>query len=179
MAKRLNNRLYTVEKLGKVNGKWQYIRSQDGTLFSGPHRTKIKDEDLPPWYIFGRYYKLFGYMSVKGITDMRYIPNKVFNHFLKDDCLLISYGGVISEVEGGGNKLLLDRYSGYDEIIWGNEIISILKGARKFSNYDISPFIEQIRDKRDWLVTRYPEEFGPGRWKGDVDALFAENEDVN
>ena len=83
MRNRFKNTLYTVEDLKYLNGRWQYVRSEDGTLFSGPYRTKIKPEDLPEWYVCGRYYKRFGYMSTKGIADLLYIPCRFSNHYLK------------------------------------------------------------------------------------------------
>ena len=59
--------VYSIEKIAKVNNQIQYIKSDDGTLFSGWHKTKIKLSDLPDWYIFGKYYNCHGYMSTKGI----------------------------------------------------------------------------------------------------------------
>ena len=59
MRNRFKNTLYTVEDLKYLNGRWQYVRSEDGALFSGPYRTKIKPEDLLEWYVYGRYYKRF------------------------------------------------------------------------------------------------------------------------
>ena len=91
MGNRFKNTLYTIEDIKFIDGQHSYVRNDDGTLFSGPYRTKIKPEDLPEWYMYGRYYKRFGYMSTKGITDMVYIPSRYSNHYLKDDCLLISY----------------------------------------------------------------------------------------
>lgn len=58
---------------------------------------------------------------------MRYIPNLWINHFLKDDCLLISYGGKIEEHPDSTD---FEKYSGVDERVWGNEILHVLKGAR-------------------------------------------------
>lgn len=171
MKKKLRNNLYTTQKLSRVNGQLKYITNEDGTLFSGPYKTKIMPEDLPEWYIYGRYYKRFGYLSTKGITDMLYLPNMHFNHFLKDDCLLIAYGGEIKEIPGE-SLALIGRYAGYDEYVCGTEIIEILKGARKYSGYDISSFIEKIKEKKSWLIEKFPEEFGPDRWECDVDKLF-------
>ena len=68
----------------------------------------------------------------------------------------------------------MERYKGWDEIIWGNEIITILKGAKKYSGYDISSLIAQLKQKKDWLQATYPDEFGPGKWDIDVDKLFEE-----
>lgn len=177
MSKRFRNRLYLIQRIGRKGNHLAYIENDDGTLFSGNQKTKIKPEDLPKWYIYGRYYKCFGYLSAKGITDMVYIPNKIFNHFLKDDCLLIAYGGKITEKNDGEYHSRLDLHEGFDERVWGSEIVSMLKGARKYSEYDITPFIEQIRDKWNWVTTTYPNEFGPARWNCDVDALFEDTVD--
>lgn len=173
MRNRFKNTLYTIEDLKFLNRRWQYVRNEDGTLFSGPYRTKIKPEDLPVWYVYGRYYKRFGYMSTKGITDLLYIPNRFSKHYLKDDCLLISYGGKIREAvipEGG---TISERYAGWDERVWGSEIVTILKGARTYSDYDIEPFIEKLKWKKEWLQKEYPDEFGPDRWNIDVDQMFS------
>lgn len=134
----------------------------------------IKEEDLPEWYVFGRYYKLWGFLSTKGITDLQYIPNLWINHFLhflKDDCLLISYGGKIEEHPDSTD---FEKYSGVDERVWGNEILHVLKGARIFSEYDIAPIIEQIREKQHILIENYPDEFGPHKWSFDLDEWMAE-----
>ena len=173
MRNRFKQRLYTVEDIKMVAGHLRYCKNDDGTLFSGHYKTKITPEELPEWYLYGRYYKRWGYLSAKGITDMVYIPNLVFNHFLKDDCLLVAYGGKIVEDKPDARSRL-ERYSGHDERIWGNEIITILCGARKYSGIDIQPFIEQIRKKKEWLQEAYPQEFGTDVWHCDVDLLFVD-----
>lgn len=174
MSNRFKNTLYTLEDYKLVDGHIRCVTNDDGTLFSGRYRTKIKPEDLPEWYLYGRYYKRFGYMSAKGITDMVYIPNLTFNHFLKDDCLLIAYGGKIVE-DKPEERSRLNRYSGYDRRIWGSEIITMLIGARKYSGFDLKPFIEEIRKKKEWLQQAHPHEFAPERWDIDVDLLFYEH----
>jgi hypothetical protein len=141
-------------------------------LFSGHHRTKILATDLPDWYIFGRYYKCWGYLSTKGITDLLYIPNKFSNHFLKDDFLYIAYSGKIKESESLSSVFLHSKCSGFDEIVWGKEIIRILKGALIYSNYDISDIVQQLKEKKEWLIKTYPEEFGQDKWDFDVDIYF-------
>ena len=144
-------------------------------MFSGHHRTKIKPEDLPEWYLFGRYYKRFGYMSTKGISDMVYIPSRFSNHYLKDDCLLIAYGGSITELSDS-NLSPYERYQGWNERVWGNEIITILRGARKYSGFDIQPFIEKLKWKKEYMQTEFPDPFSPEHWnKIDVDTLFSED----
>ena len=173
MRDRFKNPLYTVGIRVIKDHHLQYIESDDGTLFSGHRRTKILAQDLPEWYIYGRYYKCWGYMSTKGITDLLYVPNKFVNHFLKDDRLYISYGGKITEIVSPEDGSCYDRYTGYDETVWGPEIINILQGARLYSDYDISGIIRQIKEKKDWLIHEYPDEFGPERWSFDVDRRFA------
>ena len=174
VAIRLKNTLYTIEDIKLVDGQLCCVSNEDGTLFSGRYRTKIKPTDLPPWYLYGRYYNRWGYMSAKGITDMVYIPNKSRNHFLKDDCLLISYSGSILE-KPGGKGCVHEDYEGWDQCVWGSEIITILRGARKYSSYDIEPFVEKIRGKKEYMNEMFPDHFDPDRWnKIDVDALFSE-----
>ena len=168
---RFKSNLYTVERRVWRNHKLCWIQNDDFTLFSGHHKTKIKEEDLPEWYVFGRYYKLWGFLSTKGITDLRYIPNLWINHFLKDDCLLISYSGKIEEHP---DSIGFEKYSGADERVWGNEILHVLKGARMFSQYDIAPIMEQIREKQHILIENYPDEFGPHKWSFDLDEWMAE-----
>ena len=167
---RFKSNLYTVERRVWKNHELHLIRNEDFTLFSGHHKTKIVEEDLPEWYVFGRYYKMWGFLSTKVITDLRYIPNLWINHFLRDDCLLISYGGKIEEHP---DSIDFDKYSGVDERVWGNEILDVLKGAEKFSGYDIAPIVEQIREKKRILIENHPDEFGPHRWNFDIDKWMA------
>ena len=58
--------------------------------------------------------------------------------------------------------------------MWGNEILDVLKGARMFSEYDIVPIMEQIREKQHILIKNYPDEFGPLKWSFDLDEWMAE-----
>jgi len=174
---RFKNHLYTKEILVFKNNNWRYVENADGTLFSGHHRTKILAENLPAWYIYGRYYKCWGYLSAKGITDLLYIPNKFTNHFLKDDCLLLSYGGKITENAALEYRSSFEKYTGFDERVWGNEIIAILKGARLYSGCDISGIIQQLKEKKDWLIRTYPKEFGPDKWGFDIDRCFAADDE--
>lgn len=173
MRDRFKNPLYTREIKVYRDHHFRYVESDDGTLYSGHNRTKILAQDLPEWYLFGRYYKCWGYMSTKGVTDLLYVPNKCFNHFLKDDGLYISYGGKITETVPPEDGSYYDRYTGYDEVVWGAEIVDILQGARLYSGYDISGMIQQIKEKKEWLIHKYPDEFGPEHWNFDVDKQFA------
>ena len=176
MATRFKNTLYTIEEIKRVDGHLRYVASEDGTLFSGPYKTKIRPEDLPEWYLYGRYYKRFGYMSAKGITDLRYIPSRFSNHYLKDDCLLISYGGTITEITDP-NRSRYEKYEGWDERVWGNEIVTILRGARKYSGYDITPLIEQLKRKKEYMLAKFADDTSLERWKKiNVDKLFEDDD---
>ena len=157
--KRFRKHLYSVQKLSFVNRQFQYREARDGYLFSDMiYPTKLKPEDLPEWFVYGRYYKRWGYLSAKGVTDLKYIPNLWINHFLKDDFLLISYSGPIRRI--AGSAPVLETYTGFDVRICGNEILSFLKAARRFSGFDISEIARQIQEKADLLPQRHPDEFG-------------------
>lgn len=171
MYKRFKSNLYTVVRYVWKKDGIHRLCNEDYTLFSGCHKTKIVEEDLPESYVFGRFYKQWGFFSTGGITDMLYIPNLWVNHFLKDDCLLVSYG---SKIESNPDTNSFEKYIGFDERVWGNEILDVLKGAQKFSGYDISFIVNQIREKKRVLVETYPDEFGPHQWNFDVDAWLNE-----
>ena len=179
MADRFKRTLYMLTRFKIIDGHICTIANADGTLFSGRYKTKMHPTDLPEWYLYGRYYKRWGYMSTKGIVDMVYRSNLHVNHFLKDDFLYISYKEKIEPVTEEDIKidrmLRYEEYKGYDEVVFGSEIIDILKGARQYSGFDIAPIIEQIKEKEKWLRNKYPDEFSEERWKYDVDAKFAED----
>lgn len=50
-----------------------------------------------------------------------------------------------------------ERYTGYDEYIYGSAIVRFLKAAEKYSGYDISGIKAQVEDKRIWFKNTYPE----------------------
>ena len=49
-----------------------------------------------------------------------------------------------------------------------------LPGARKYSGFDIAPFIEKLKWKKEFMQKEFPDEFGTDRWDIDVDLLFVE-----
>ena len=161
--KRFNSRLYTKEKIIHSNRQLRYVTDKNGYLFAqGIYPTKIRAEDLPEWYVYGRFYKCFGYLSAAGVVDMHYVPSKYSNHFLKDDFLFISYHAPI--VEHPEESSIFERYSGYDERIYGNEILNFLNSAKRYSRYDVSEIAQQIQKKAEWLPQAFPEEFGDFRF---------------
>ena len=168
MAKRITGRLY-YEEVIKYDRKEHrfYYEANDGYLYTGRrHRkTSLKPEDLPEHFVYGRYYKQFGYLATKGIVDVKYRPSRFSDHFLKDDCLMVSYSQPIQVKEEYKDADYIPLWEGYenvDEIIWGGDIVSVLQGAQKHSGYDIVPILEQIKEKLDWCI----QEFGPEKYKG-------------
>ena len=89
--------------------------------------------------------------------------------------VVAKYGGSITEVTDP-ELSVYEKYQGWNERVWGNEIITILRGARKYSGYDIEPFIEKLKWKKEYMQTDFPDPFDPERWNRiDVDELFAED----
>lgn len=145
------------------------INHQSVFLYSkARYPTKKTANDLPPSFIYGRYYKRWGYLDTADIVDMLYVPNLWINHFLKDDRLVISYTGKIKKVNNDG----WTDYENEDFSVWGFEIIEILKGAKKYSGIDIKPFVKQIKEKLKVLKQKHPEEFG--KYDPEIDRLLKE-----
>lgn len=170
--KKLNSYWYCTEDIRKVNGERRYVSDPNGYLYSkAKYSTKIKAEDLPEWYIYGRYYKRFGYLSAKGVADLYYIPNKHFNHFLRDDDLFIAYKDKIDRSITHAYDLLWVNGIGNAS---GPYILYMLKAIRKYSNYDISPIIEQIKEKKEWLKENHPDDYIYECKDFDIDKFFEE-----
>ena len=93
--------LCTTGDFKHIGGHLRYVDNEGGALFSGHCRTKIKPEELPERYLYGRYCKRWGDMSAKGITDLVYRPNRSSSYYWEDDCLFISYGMCVG-AEGWG-----------------------------------------------------------------------------
>ena len=111
-------------------------------------------------------------MNTAGIKDLYYKPNKLFNHFLKDDLLVVSYTGKIKVIEKRNDAWDYTEYENEDERVYGTEIIDILKGAREYSGIDINPIVKAIEEKAKWLRKTYPEQFGD--FKFDAKKTFSE-----
>lgn len=154
--KRIKQNYYSIQKYVFENHYLKLKENENGYLFAnGQWATKIKAEDLPEWFVYGRYYKKFGYMSAKGIVDMVYRPNMTFNHFLRDDMLYISYDKKITIDDSDESYI---EFDGYDLVVYGSHIIDFLKAARQYSNYDITTIQSQVIDKFKWFRETYPDE---------------------
>ena len=70
MSRKLAN-LYSESKTNSRTGHRQYIYGKDGTLFSGgTYPTKITAEDLPEWYVYGRYMSGFSQNHFQSINTV-------------------------------------------------------------------------------------------------------------
>ena len=155
MKKIIKANLYTKTKTILKNHQFDSVQNEDGSLFSrGRYKTKILVSDLPEWFIEGSYYRQCGYMSAKGIKYLLYNPNLHSNHMFKDDFLYISYDKPIVPISG---ERVAFKFKGFDEYIWGWDIVNFLKAAEKHSNYDIKGIKVQIEEKRKWFETTYPD----------------------
>jgi len=156
--KKIRQKYYSQQKIASTNHHLHYVEDGNGFLFANRiYPTKIKPEDLPQWYIYGSYYKCFGYMSAKGVVDLKYVPNLWVNHFLQDDFLLVSYNSPIQQISE--SKPYWERYSGYNKVIYGKTILDFLQGAQKYSEFKVSEIAEQIQNKADNLPLNHPDDF--------------------
>lgn len=171
MRKKIKSNIYHIEKIMFEPKKGHYYyRDPDGYLFSNfTYKTKIKPEDLPDYYVFGRYYKRWGFLCSEGVKSVYYRPLLWINHFLRDDLLFISYKNEKideADIENFG-------YKTFDYFISGNEILDFLKAMTIYSpSVDIQPTIDGIKYKLKVLKEKYPDEFGD--YDFDVDEFFAQ-----
>ena len=159
--KRLTSKLYTETKFSRKSGKFGYVSLPDGRLYSNRvYPTQITKEDIPEWYMKGRFYKHFGWLSAKCIKDLVYVPNYIFKHFHKDDDLYISYDKPITfHIETSPWGVERKVYEGYDHRIDGGQIITFIKYIQKYSpNIDVTPIIAEIYKKSRWMIETYPED---------------------
>lgn len=93
-----------------------YYKDKDNYLFSyGIYKTKVREEDLPDYYVKLWLYPRYKYISLKGIKDLYYRPSFFTNHYRKDDFLYISYS---DEIKFDNQGFAVN----YDEVIYGPEI---------------------------------------------------------
>ena len=154
MSKRIRAALYTEHKIISTREGWYWESDPEGYLYSrGIYPTKILPKDLPEWYSCGYIRRGRGYVLSKGIKQLIYKPNYLFNHIHKDDILYISYGKEIEEKESDGYKW----YDNYDLAVRGNIIPHIADAAEKYSDYDVTEIRKEIERKKDWFYERNPD----------------------
>ena len=159
-TKRIYGKLYTETRVS-LKGGLHYEELPDGRLYSNlRYPTTVKAEDIPEWFMRGRFYKNFGYISTKGVKDLVYVPNYVFNHFHKDDALYISYKSKIKSqiIKDYFGKEREDYYD-YNYVIDGGQIIHFIKMVQTYSpEIDTKPIIAEIYKKSRWMIETYPDD---------------------
>ena len=142
----------------KCNRDGLYYHTDDNHyLFSyGIYRTKIKEEDLPDYYVKLWLYPRQVYLSLKNIKDIYYRPSFFTNHWRKDDLLYISYNDLLDIRDNG----YADKY---DVIVYGPELDHFIEKLKEYG-YDNNKLqeIALLMQKKDkWY--KYWEEHN---WKG-------------
>lgn len=164
---RFNSNYYTLEKYiykGKLsNGYWECVKN-NGCLFSkGIYPTKIKPEELPPWYCVYHYNGSTRFISTKNVKQLLYKTNKFSNHLHKDDILLISYSNKENSPIYYDEK---SWYQNWDNILSNYGIYKFLVSCLEYSDVDkqeildiINRFAEQEKyffetfvDDREWTT---------------------------
>ena len=120
-------------------------------LSNGMYPTKIRPDDLPPWYIQLVYWSS-RYVDTSRVTNVIYRPCGIphHNHLFKDDFLYLTYDGIEPEFEEGGRWLATPH-----EVLWGWELVDGLISVREYSGLDITPQLEELTAK----ILRYNEEY--------------------
>ena len=153
----LKNNYYAEMKYSHRGGVCTAIYAKDKTLFaSGIYPCQVKKTDLPAWYIYGRFHKVYGYLNAKDVKDLIYKPNYLDEESFKYDFLYISYKGKMTPTTD--KKIGYTSY-GEDHVISGNEILYFIRGVRKYSSFDTTEVLTQIYAKLLWLKCNYPEAY--------------------
>ena len=141
----------------KFDNEWYYYKDLNNYLFSmGIYKTKIKEADLPDYYIKVWQYPRYKYISFKAIKDIYYRPGFFTNHWRKDDFLFISYNDIIKCNDRG-------FAINYDELIYGLEIDAFMKALNEYGydNVKLEEIDPLMKKKDKWF--QYWEKHN---WKG-------------
>lgn len=141
---KLFSNYYHDGKIKHNNDGFYYYEDKDNYLFSkGIYKTKIKEEDLPEYFVKLWLYPRYEYISLKNIKDIHYRPNFFTNHWRKDDLLYISFD----------KELIIkkDNYAdNYDVLIYGPEIDHFITELEKYG-FDIKKLseIRKLMEKKN------------------------------
>lgn len=168
MSKRVNGHLYTLSciKYDKSSHKFYYDYLEDNRLFSHSdftgqvYSTKLTKADLPEYFVYGRFYKNWGYLSAKGVRDLKFKPNMWINHLIRDDILYVSYYKPIKIVKKETpNGYEYDEYENYTYLIDGWSVIDFLDAVKKYSpKCDTSEVERKLLEKAESYKKNHPEE---------------------
>ena len=143
-------------KSNKIDGLY-YYQDKENYLFSrGIYKTKIKEADLPDYFVKVWQYPRYKFIALKEIKYVYYRPSFFTNHRRKDDLLFISYNKDLALNE---REMTME----YDEIINGPEIDSFIDKLEKYG-YDKNRIeeIKKLIDKKDKWYKYWNER----NWKG-------------
>lgn len=152
---KINNNYYAEYKYSHRGGVCTAIYGKDRTLFaSGIYPCAVKASDLPKWFIYGRFHKVYGYLNAKDVKDLVYKPNYLDKESFKYDFLYISYKGKLVQKK--------DKKTGFvyyeeDHVISSDEILYFIRGVKKYSSFDTTEIMAKIYAKLMWLKCNYPD----------------------
>ena len=154
--KRINADYYTEDKYVGPIGKRRHVYGKNGTLFAyGIYPTKIKEEDLPNFYVYDYSSGGYQYFKTKDIVDLVYVPS-YDNHPLKYDRLYISFKKKININNAKDGTWLKEE--DYDYLIWNHLIVAVVIGAEKYSNLNVDEIKKAIDLKQYYFFVNEDED---------------------
>ena len=157
MGKKINSKLYTFTKIVFDKNGLHYEDLENNCLFSNlRYPTKITPEDLPEWFVKGRFYKNHGYLSAKGVVDLVYKPNMWINHMFRDDSLYISYNKQIVGYEEESFGRMRTEYKDYDYVIDGTYAVEFVAAVKKYSDFDTTEIEKAMIEKAYYFAEKFP-----------------------
>lgn len=159
-------KLLLEEKRPVRDGERGSIRHEEGKVFSKNGVTmEYTLDSLPPYYVKVNYFGKQGYLKTKGISDLKYVSSLRTKDSIQRDYLLIAYGlGKITENKDALTSIPDARFSGFKQVVLGNDIIPVLLGAEAYSQYDITPIRRQLLKRIDKIRKLYPDNTEPEEW---------------
>ena len=150
--KQITANLYTVKK---SNLDWFVVDRSltNGCLFAdGESKTNLTKADLPEWFVEGILYKTIGYISAKGVKDLRYQPG-VGVRLYSEDILYVSFSKQIRKYA------CHEHYDDYDYFVYGDMIPRYLEAVRKYSpDIDLSSIEKDMAEKEKWFNEGCPKD---------------------
>ena len=137
-----------------IHGKMeQCFDPPEFLLSNGIYPTRIKPDELPPWYVEFTHWNT-RYVDTSRVTNVIYRPCRMphHNHLFKDDCVFLHYDGVEPVWSHDGFGPWLDSPH---ETLWGWSLVTGLISAREYSGIDITNQLEELKAK----ILRYNEEY--------------------
>lgn len=123
--KKYNSPAYFIEDIRHC----KYVSNAPYLYSKFNYNTKIVEEDLPEWYVHGRFHKRWGYISSRGIAKIKYYPNMWINHYLRDDNLKIIYD------------------DGFEIHVDGYDIVEMILAIEKYNNVDLTYLKKKVNFK--------------------------------